>query len=1100
VSKTNPYKTDVKNSKGHILGYITDGDTFPEGSVQDCLNMDFYKGQDERRPPYVVDIASTDIPLPTGYSIQNRIRKEFTDSTGASKFVHIIVATKQGDSPARTRIYMKGYFCPSAECENSYKASPDGFNDDWVEITEWWVDGQGVSFTYDTNKMITTNTELFHPAWYFKNFFVINNVGEIIGLVTNSYNTDVGGTITTTLEVDLDEGAELVTGCGVCRFPVNQFNVENWINITDVKLNGELSNIVKLYCGDDSRTLQLNFIKKRTYFGDSYIGVKPDNAAEDYIEQNYYIYQIENFGGNIKIYYNIDGLELNQTGFDNPQYVTFKNVLSPYSDLDGQFLQVITSGKIIIGDPTDKRYWVEVHATQHGSITYTQNISLIMLSSDTAYPKHVDYIDSISGLYNGDKTANYYIRCAKDNPPLTSTVSFYWKRDDITAWTPLGTYTYPEIVAGQVVELELGLKATIKTVTPATPVDFNSYQDIARIRIIQNPLTIVREGFEFDFEAPDILNRKEYSLINANVSAGYIDVTKNDIGSELGISYRATGTLGVLTPTPDSSKHVTNYDRAYSLAIELDGYQVIFVRQILANDWRLLTIKGTLQKYFNRRITACLLFFDEWSYSVNPETIPDGIVPLTSLCDKTIPGYLPIARFNASLDTGINAYIFDIVTNVNFTSDGAITPTYTPDIKYKATGLSLNAYLNQEYWKSILCYAKKCIKVNKSLIAFKLSQANVDEDVEKSQNVIPKVGKNSICVGEYQQAFLDANSIMSSERQYEATLEEILNGCATEPGQFLLFTSQKCYWYELTDVLNVSTGIKHIGTFLNKGLVSEKGMVAAIFTDKAARGTADEKYSAQQFSGVFWAGFDSIYAFFNNEPVDLLIEKWKEEYQLIPIEVKETVQTGYNPVTKDIWFHFVFSTGAVQYVFNLENKHWKKYNIQEEINNLEFNEEGLITWHDDTDLFKLLSRWDVSGVFMDTNDTGIEMLIKEINNHGTKLVTKIPDMFYMTYECENTENNGDAVVTLNDAKFNLKVSSDDNSNDIYSKDFSNLVTKNSSTKQDFKKEILFRLRQRCNYYTVELSMSESEAENVKKLKIFDFSSQAKLTGHQLTRV
>lgn len=1077
MAKNNPYKTDVKNSKGHILGYITDGDTFPEGSVQDCLNMDFYKGQDERRPPYVVDIASSSIPLPTGYTIHNRIRKEFTDSTGASKFVHIIVATKQGSSPARTRIYMKGYFCSSAECENSYKASPDGFNDDWIELTEWWVDGQGITFTYGANTLISTNTELDKADNFFKGFWVINNVGEIIGIVTGSGTTGTG-TRTTTITASLSDGATLEIGSGICRFQVNQRNVENWINITDVKLNGELSNIVKLYCGDKSRTLQLSFIKRREYFGGSYfpstlIYTSPTNWNDLYHkdvgeEVIYSIYPSPlNPETQIRITYNKN--EYIEAG----QSVIFRNITAlDYIGLNDYEAVVQYASDVLTYS------WIDIIYPPASSSKETGEVAKTFLHNDYA---------TVSGLYKGEEELTYYFKCsAKAN----FIVYFEWSKDDIT-YHDLGYALDSEIIAGKDFDIELGLIITIKESTGSSNFRAN---DKVQIPIIKNPLSIFREGFEFDYDISDILNRKNYTLVNNKNDGNYVNVTMEDIGEELGITFSAKGFIGDMMGGGDFHE-MTNYDRAYSLAIELDGYQTIFVRQILSNDKRLLKIKATLQKWFNRRITACLLFYDEWSYSVNPQIVIDGVIPLTYLCDKTIPGYYPIVKFNVRVVS--NAYEFDIVTDVKLIYDGTKS---IPNIKYAATGISLNAYLNQEYWKSILCYAKQCIKVNKSLIAFKLSQANVDEDVEKSQNVIPKVGKNSICVGEYQQAFLDANSIMSSERQYEATLEEILNGCATEPGQFLLFTSQKCYWYELTDVLNVSTGIKHIGTFLNKGIVAEKGMVAAIFTDKAARGTADEKFSAQQFSGVFWAGFDSIYAFFNNEPVDLLIEKWKEEYQLIPIEVKETVQTGYNPVTKDIWFHFVFSTGAVQYVFNLENKHWKKYNIQEEINNLEFNEEGLITWHDDTDLFKLLSRWDVSGVFMDTNDTGIEMLIKEINNHGTKLVTKIPDMFYMTYECENTENSGEGVTTLNNAKFNLKVSSNDNSNDIYDKDFSNLITKNGTTTQDFKKEILYRIRQRCNYYAVELSMSESESENVKKLKIFDFSSQAKLTGHQLTRV
>ncbi|MFA5405455.1 MAG: hypothetical protein WC358_11025, partial [Ignavibacteria bacterium] len=129
----------------------------------------------------------------------------------------------------------------------------------------------------------------------------------------------------------------------------------------------------------------------------------------------------------------------------------------------------------------------------------------------------------------------------------------------------------------------------------------------------------------------------------------------------------------------------------------------------------------------------------------------------------------------------------------------------------------------------------------------------------------------------------------------------------------------------------------------------------------------------------------------------------------------------------------------------------------------------------------------------DSEQTGIEMYFKKIINHGTKLTTKIPDMFFMSFEAENTESTG----VLDDALFNLKVIgyTEKGSKEIYNRTFSTV----KGGLQAIVKEILYSIRKRCNYYTLELSMSTSESENVKRLRIYDLSSKALLTGHKLTK-
>ena len=46
------FENQKNYARGNKAGYVTEGHSYPENSVQDCNNLEFMEGYDRRRPPY----------------------------------------------------------------------------------------------------------------------------------------------------------------------------------------------------------------------------------------------------------------------------------------------------------------------------------------------------------------------------------------------------------------------------------------------------------------------------------------------------------------------------------------------------------------------------------------------------------------------------------------------------------------------------------------------------------------------------------------------------------------------------------------------------------------------------------------------------------------------------------------------------------------------------------------------------------------------------------------------------------------------------------------------------------------------------------------
>lgn len=717
------------------------------------------------------------------------------------------------------------------------------------------------------------------------------------------------------------------------------------------------------------------------------------------------------------------------------------------------------------------------------------------------------WLTSVTGIYRKEYEADYEIKCSA--APTNYTTLQY--RIDGGDWinlsneaNPAGTYLDTVLASGINARIEGGFTVNINTTNKLAT------DDVATFSITANTdFGVTWDGFWFGYDIPLVNNKKLFTFKNSDADEG--DITKDDIGYELGISY----------DTDQYYYAFVEYDRVYSLCLELDGFQTIFVRQILSNDQRDQLIHGTLQKWFDRRITASLLFFDEMM-DVNPATMVDSILPPSYLCDDNVPGYQVISKFGAVMKNqagdDINGYRFPI-TLVNGIANGEATNI--SKMKKYATGLSLNSYLNAEYYKNVTTKAAKLIKVGESLVAVKISQDIVQTDLEDASST-SQIGKFSICIGNVQNAGVNTHSVMCSERIFERTREEIITAVETEPEQFLVFTDEKCYWNEILDAQ--AGTLKNIGTFLNRGAVSAKAVVRAIFTDKAPLGTADYKYSASQFSGVFFASYDSIYGFFNNEPVDLLYGRWRKTYRALSTATKQGIVGGYYPNRKEVWFNI----NNVIYVFSLERKHWKKYTLVagDTQSNIYYDEQGQIIWHNNSLFFRLAADWEdriTGNTYKDKGTTPIPFYLKKKLNHGNVDMLKIPHRLSMFYEILTTEIDSpveNATIQFdsegltgvesepfdlnteeidggghNSGKILLKVSSAEHTNDIYN-DTIELVDK-ITFRQGYK------IRKMCDYYTVELLTDEALAnttwQNIIYFKINQLSLKAKLTAGTLSK-
>lgn len=768
------YQPNKITSKGHLKGLIKDGQDFPADSVQDSSNMDFYPEGDKRRTPYkeLVDLSTGTYALPSGYTIDKFIEKQFVDKDGNTKNCLIVVCTKAANP---TRIFIKGYYAPdttSKSWQNAYKTSSFGWNNEWIELTERYVGGsgytveaeshyisaavdngaglikittadahnlstndyvwiQGVAGTTEANggwqvtvvdaDEFTLNSSTYantytgggvmDKAWnisgtyynlrssdiadtaakqadnYFKGFFVSTSYAELCGIVLHSKYSS------TKLHafVEKSDWDVLDTGAGLCRFPVNQYNRDNWANISDVRFNDENPGVLQILCGRNSRSLWLGFINERRYFGSYTIPATSDQA------------------------------------------------------------------------------WCDPE-----------------------------------GVYTGEQEIIYYVKVRK----YLSSLGFYrlvfsWKNnfDHTTYQTFLDTTIVTSI--GVRYTLDRGVVVYINGATHAAFTD----NTVAEFTVADSDQEKGWDGFWFGFDVPKVDNKSIY-FRHVTAAAGTEYCNEEDIGEELGIRF----SFEKVAITPSAPIDIL----FYAIGLEIDGYQNVFVKAtfsgVTGTEEFPQRIKVYFEQWFDRRISASTVFFNK-SASFDETNLKLNSLPEMFLLSDAYAGRRTVSKMGSTKEN--NADRVTLIDSVGSTS--------TDDLGNAATGLSLNATLGHYAWEDVWIKPKYMIRLGELMIGANFSQDSVNRDDEQTPSGLTRNGGEFVCVSAQQ--VTGTISVFPTSRMQQVTSGEQIKGIAAGIGnRFLILTEKHSYLYEVTDVARGT--VQRVQTFPYRGISNDKALVS----------------------------------------------------------------------------------------------------------------------------------------------------------------------------------------------------------------------------------------------------------------------------------
>ena len=511
-------------------------------------------------------------------------------------------------------------------------------------------------------------------------------------------------------------------------------------------------------------------------------------------------------------------------------------------------------------------------------------------------------------------------------------------------------------------------------------------------------------GFWFDYDNLQVDNKKAYGYYKTE-SAGTVKWIESDI-ADLGIKYKLSNATGT---------GCTKNDNLYSLVVELDMYQNIFVKNILCQDKRVLDIYFYLKPFFNRRISGSLLFGANVD-ALDLNTLKDNELPDTFKFDDTVPGYI-IFRDRSFIKTD-NLFYTPIVGITQFPE------TY-------AKGVSLSDFLNHVYYRETVIKCKGGINLGGLNLVYGISNDFVQADDLINKSNAGLTGDLSVCLSQVQNG-VNCHSVFSTKRLLSLGKTEITALAQTVGYQFLMFTKDKIQWYEISNI--VDFGISEVGNYDNYPVNATSDLVRASYTENAGYGTASWEFGAKEFNGVFFKNDDSVYYIMNNKPVDLLYGIWKKYYQSLN---KSGSVIGYYPKRNEIWIMLNVSENPLSqefliFIFSLASKNWKIYQF---LNNPlmfhHFNDGTIFFSDQESNVFEF-NHQDLKAV--DCTDINIPISFQFITNFNSLFKYKTLDKYEFSIykefvsglvdtECvlSIADNNGnqllDRVYSLNNARF-----------------------------------------------------------------------------------
>jgi len=593
--------------------------------------------------------------------------------------------------------------------------------------------------------------------------------------------------------------------------------------------------------------------------------------------------------------------------------------------------------------------------------------------------------------------------------------------------------------------------------------------DECTINVVDSERQVKYNGFDFSYDSPEILNKKLYSLLRTDINDQTTQdeelkfIGFNELGRELGIRYRVQG-YKVLTGATGEYK-----EKYYSFAVELDGRQAYFVKNIYTKVRNIpsngvwigqMTADLVLEPWFSPRLTAHLLFFKEGADEeyIEPQ-LPDTEMPTGNLLQGDAKGYLQVDKFGS--ETGEAGDIKCRVITARFGDDRHFPEKY-------ATGMTLLDYLHNYYWKTVTIGGENAVPAGQNTVIIRLNDKDIAKDLDSGGSF---AGKFSICVSQVQQGNQNTPSVMCSERVQQLTLgQEVIGGAGAIGTQFILFTRNETRWEEITDENSLT--LRNIGTYHDDGIVNADAVVTAIEPEEAQGGPPTSPYTSK-FSGVFCAGYRSFYAFYGNKRVDLLIiseeqSRWRREYQAMNDAVKEASRVGYNSNNKEVFWYL---NGKI-YVWSVQFGHWTIYEFGDAVTNFVQSLTGELYFNAGNKIYKTepvgTEEWKDKGTVV------IPWSEQILITNGDLSIKKIVDGFDLNYEAEP----GDTLEAQETSAL-IEVGMDGSNNDLFNKSVA-LLTATEPDKDSERRGI--DLRTRCGFYKFRISSSAFKKFNLKQNK------------------
>ena len=602
-------------------------------------------------------------------------------------------------------------------------------------------------------------------------------------------------------------------------------------------------------------------------------------------------------------------------------------------------------------------------------------------------------------------------------------------------------------------------------------------------------------GFWFDYTSPLIPDKKSYYLSEHLAMYNITYPTEN-----LGFYY------AVDMSDATAVSNVTKPNRAYSLAIEFDGYQTFFITNAVTVENAdiskhdiLLKIYMVIKPWYNRRISAHLIFYNDFEDAEFPvHTSHLEEIPSTFLLDDSIPGYYS-ADVWGLVTSGGNTHIpFPNVPIMTYASETSANDL----IRNFATGTTLQAYLNNFYWSDVNIAPYVAEKVNNTFVGANCNY-NIDASWDDLSKKVLGHGSQYIVVSQLQNGVTPCPDIFCTERMRQYSIGfPLIAVVAVIADQFMVFTSYDMKHLELNDVQGCV--IRDIATFENKGLVSRAGLVKALEPIYVESGQPTTPLEST-FKGIYWLSSKTIYGVGTNRPQDILTIKdendrvikklWQEEYQ----SLDKTVMFGtYNVNNDQIIFLCKVPSGndspIFEYqlrIYQIPYERWIIYTFPDTPLGFVMSIDGEIYFYTDTKIFKTeplnTTIWR-DGQDVNTLAGGVEIprRIDIILNHNNIQVMKVPDSFEINYDAVLSD-------TSQTVQEHVNVQ-DEDGNQIFDRDFD--LVKPTEMKKDYEK-LGYDIRTRAVYYRI--SFTSVDDTYLKSYKLNQFKSAAFLTAGTLTK-